>query len=488
MALANIAELLYQAGMKVLMVDWDLEAPGLERFFPLDIDKTLEKRGVMDMLLGYKQKMAQEPPNSKGKKFLPFEKPDPFIIDIYPNTTHEGKLWLLPAGRRSKDNFAEYANNVLNFNWYDFYQNWEGELYLDWIREQFERIADVVLIDSRTGVTEMSGVCTYQLADTVVMLCAANQQCLHGTYKMAQNFRDPEVKRLRRGRHLNVLIIPARIERAESDLLNKFQKDFIKLFKDFVPHTEEIDIWTLWRSGIPYIPRYAFTEALAVREKGRASAEDMVDAFNRLNRAMKHLANLQVEKLTPLKVSEKVTRLRVFVASPGDVSDERDSLKDVIDELNHGIAENKGLMLQFVGWETDAWPGFGEDAQDVINREIDPYDIFIGIMWKRFGTPTKRSGSGIEEEFEQAYSLWLEYGRPRLMLYFKKAPFFPSSKKETEQMNKILDFKKKVKDEGVLYWEYDDPNKFKRLLKEHLIKEILRWESYVSPITHPPSF
>src|SRR5262245_15866916 len=33
MALANIAVLLARRGLKVLTVDWDLEAPGLERYF-----------------------------------------------------------------------------------------------------------------------------------------------------------------------------------------------------------------------------------------------------------------------------------------------------------------------------------------------------------------------------------------------------------------------------------------------------------------------
>lgn len=185
-------------------------------------------------------------------------------------------------------------------------------------------------------------------------------------------------------------------------------------------------------------------------------------------------------------MAEKVTKLRVFVASPGDVSEERNRLKEVIDELNHGIAENKGLTLQYVGWDTHTWPGIGEDAQDVINREIEPYDIFIGIMWKRFGTPTKRAESGTEEEFEKAYSLWSEYGRPHIMLYFNNTPFFPSSKKETQQLDKVLDFKKKAIDKGALYWEYRGPKKFEKLVRKHLTKEILARENCVNKIP-PPS-
>jgi cellulose biosynthesis protein BcsQ len=140
MALANIAELFYQAGLKVLIVDWDLEAPGLERFFPIDLDETLDRPGVLDMLLGFKKQMAQELPVSEdGTGPLPFEKPDQFVLDIYPDDSDKGRLWLLPAGRRSTGHFTEYAYAVRTFDWQDFYQNWEGELYFEWVRQQFQR-------------------------------------------------------------------------------------------------------------------------------------------------------------------------------------------------------------------------------------------------------------------------------------------------------------------------------------------------------------
>ena len=75
-------------------------------------------------------------------------------------------------------------------------------------------------------------------------------------------------------------------------------------------------------------------------------------------------------------MAEKLTEFRVFVASPRDVSEERYRLKEVIDELNRGIAENKGLRLQYVSWKTHVRPGMGKDAQDVINKEIGPYCVF----------------------------------------------------------------------------------------------------------------
>src|SRR5258708_3626809 len=59
-ALANIAEILYSRGIKVLMVDFDLEAPGLERYFSVETaitsrEEVLQHRGVIDMLYSYKE-------------------------------------------------------------------------------------------------------------------------------------------------------------------------------------------------------------------------------------------------------------------------------------------------------------------------------------------------------------------------------------------------------------------------------------------------
>jgi hypothetical protein len=183
---------------------------------------------------------------------------------------------------------------------------------------------------------------------------------------------------------------------------------------------------------------------------------------------------------------EQVTRLRVFVASPGDVSEERKRLRKAIDELNDGIAKAKGLVLDFVSWETDAWPGVGQDAQEVINREIGPYDIFVGIMWKRFGRPTHRAGSGTEEEFKRAYSLWSKYGRPHIMFYFNKAKYSLSSPDEVKQVAKVLDFKKRIAEKGVLYWEYGGPEEFEELVRKHLTKEILRRPVHAKPMSPRP--
>ena len=97
------------------------------------------------------------------------------------------------------------------------------------------------------------------------------------------------------------------------------------------------------------------------------------------------------------------TILSVFVASPSDVDEERNRLEEVIRDLNTAWAKELAIRLELVRWETHAYPSFGDDAQAVINEQIpDDCDLFVGLMWYRFGTPTGRAGSGTVEEFNRA--------------------------------------------------------------------------------------
>ncbi len=284
MALANIAEIYHQGGVKVLMVDWDLEAPGLDRFFTVPGVSLRDQPGVMDLILDYKEKMAgEELEFSDNEAEWPFDKPWEFAVDVDPKR-ERGKepLWLLTAGRRDPNNFRKYASDVLAFDWIDFYDNWAGEQYIEWLRRRFEEMADIVLIDSRTGVTEISGICTYQLADVVVMFCAPNEQNLEGTYQMAQRFLSREIQEVRPKRPLQVAVIPTRMEQAESDRVEKFKEKFIKRFDSLSLMIAPREVWRDLSYVIPYIPRYAYEEEVAAREPETTYANPLARVYKRI--------------------------------------------------------------------------------------------------------------------------------------------------------------------------------------------------------------
>ena len=166
--------------------------------------------------------------------------------------------------------------------------------------------------------------------------------------------------------------------------------------------------------------------------------------------------------------------LRIVIASPGDVQPERDVLPTVIEEVNHGVAADRGLRLELSRWETDAHPGFHLDGpQGLIDLilNITDCDLLIGIFWKRFGTPTSDGKTGTEHEFSLAHEAWEEKGSPQIFVYFNQKSYTPKSKAETEQWGQVLEFKDKFSKEG-LWWPYKGKAQFEKLVRNHLVNYI----------------
>ena len=139
---------------------------------------------------------------------------------------------------------------------------------------------------------------------------------------------------------------------------------------------------------------------------------------------------------------ERSRHIRIFASSPGDVVDERKELKKVVEELAPTFSK-RGVTLELLTWETHSYPSL-EPPQVAINRQIGSYDIFVGIMWKRFGTPTETAGSGTEEEFRAAHAFWERDPRRPVLFYFNEKPYRLSSKDELEQLEKVMRFKSEL--------------------------------------------
>ncbi|CAN5752483.1 hypothetical protein BH23GEM5_BH23GEM5_13260 [soil metagenome] len=171
------------------------------------------------------------------------------------------------------------------------------------------------------------------------------------------------------------------------------------------------------------------------------------------------------------------TVLRVLVASPSDLAEERAYLEEIVRELNLIWSRDLGIRLDLVRWETHAVPGFSSDAQEVINQAIgDDYDIFIGLMWKRYGTPTGRAGSGTVEEFERAYRRYVEdSSQIRIMFYFKDTPVSPSEL-DPVQLAKIIEFRAQLRSLGGVDWGFISRDEFGSLLRVHLSSQIQHWK------------
>jgi hypothetical protein len=168
------------------------------------------------------------------------------------------------------------------------------------------------------------------------------------------------------------------------------------------------------------------------------------------------------------------------VASPSDIKEERERLERIVTELNRTWADTLALEIELVRWETHAYPGFNTDPQAAINEEIsDDYEIFIGLLWARVGTPTPRALSGTLEEFERAYTKFKANPESvNLLIYFKDQPIPPSEIKP-DQVDQIQRFRNSLGSLGGLYWTFQTCGDFEALVRPHLARVIQVWNGRI---------
>ena len=169
----------------------------------------------------------------------------------------------------------------------------------------------------------------------------------------------------------------------------------------------------------------------------------------------------------------KATVLNIFVASPSDVSEERNCLDSVVSRVNSSFAKTC-VRLELIRWEQDASPALGGDAQTVISDQLPTdYDVFVGIMWNTVGTQTGRAESGTIEEFERALERFEQDPESvRVMLYFKDSVPLSMGDIDPEQLKKVREFRSRIESKG-LYHVFNDTNDFANAVHVHLTKLVM---------------
>ncbi|NEO48236.1 MAG: hypothetical protein F6K55_30605 [Moorea sp. SIO4A3] len=174
----------------------------------------------------------------------------------------------------------------------------------------------------------------------------------------------------------------------------------------------------------------------------------------------------------------QVELLKIFLASPSDVRRERDYVEKVVDEINRTTAQSKGVRLEVVRSEKNAHPSFGQGGQAALNSQIgnmEEYELFVGIMWNRLGTPTPRAESGTVEEYQRAVAAFESNGKPDIWFYFRDAAANLNTKEKLKQREKVLDFKEKIQRKGLTN-DYKQPANFRDRFHQDLSLWLSRWE------------
>lgn len=158
----------------------------------------------------------------------------------------------------------------------------------------------------------------------------------------------------------------------------------------------------------------------------------------------------------------KATVIPIMIASPGDVTEERDVIRSVIHDWNDVNAQRSRVMLAAVGWDSHSSPELGARPQDLINKRIlEDCDLLLGVFWTRLGTPTGKSPSGTVEEIEKHVAS----GKPA-MIYFSSKPVALESV-DLDQYKQVKDIKEAWQQRGLIE-TYDNMEQFRHKLSKQL--------------------
>jgi len=247
-ALANVSVALATWGYRVLCIDWDLEAPGLGHYFGVERSNA----GLVDLVSGQIESGATD----QWRRYV--------------------QALMLEGGAQvdfiaSGTGDAGYIARLQRLRWDELYERHGLAQVLEAWREAWRAEYDFVLIDSRTGITDTSAICTAHLPDVLVVLFTANRQSLEGCVDVIDRANAAR-RRLPFDRSaLHVLPVPARFDsKEEYRRAIEWQAKFVEHMGHFLdswaePGVAQADI--ISRVTIPYVAYWSFGEGLPVLEE-----------------------------------------------------------------------------------------------------------------------------------------------------------------------------------------------------------------------------
>lgn len=260
--LSNVAATLSGWGYRVLCIDWDLEAPGLSTYFQRWLDHEPSK-GLLDLVHDWAAGRPQHWNVYTASADPSRERPDRSA-----EMMSEG-LTLLPSGGGDP---GDYIRKLQQTNWAKLYDDGFGP-YLEELRRDWIETFDFVLIDSRTGVTDIGGICTIHLPDTVVLMFASNKQSVAGVRQVADMiglgrnrlpFSRPAV---------TAIPVPGQFATSVHQKGPEWMRYFAETFEDlcgaWLPVGVSVeDVMKMIR--MPYVPFWSFGEELPAAESADA--------------------------------------------------------------------------------------------------------------------------------------------------------------------------------------------------------------------------
>lgn len=293
MALANVAWILASNGRHVLAADWDLESPGLHKFFSPFLDQSVpEAKGIIDMVRGYEwaaaraadedeRLLAHIPEHARIQQYV-----IPLRHWTFPGG---GSLSFLSPGKQNQN----YLATLSALDWDNFHEALNGGEFIDAVRADMRRHYDYTLIDSRTGLGDIAEVCTVHLPDVLVDCFTLSNQGLDGATVVARRIEEEYG-----WRGIRVLPVPMRVDESEKERVEASRVFAQRAFAHLPREMTDAQRRAYWNTvEVPYRPYYAYEEMLAVFGDKPGVPGSMLSAYERITG---HITDGEITTLPPI--------------------------------------------------------------------------------------------------------------------------------------------------------------------------------------------
>lgn len=314
MALANTAWILASTGKRVLAVDWDLESPGLHRFFHpfLDLAAVADTPGVIDMIRQYRFATTVEKPGRPLDWHREYAKVGENTVSIEWEFPHGGVLHFMSAGSQNQD----YSATLAGIDWDEFYEMRGGGEFFDAMRDEMSRNYDYTLIDSRTGLSDVAEICTLHFPHILVTCFTLSDQGIDGAATVAQHI---DTQYAARG--IRILPVPTRIDEGEKEKADAGRALARNRFISLPRGMTDAERTLYWGSvEVPYRPFYAYEETLATFGDRPGLPNSLLSTFERL---AGYITDGEVTAADPIPEAERQRVLGAFTRRrpphPGDI-------------------------------------------------------------------------------------------------------------------------------------------------------------------------
>lgn len=287
--LANLAAFFcFYRNKRILVLDWDLEAPGLHFYF--GIEKEQIQKGTIDLFQSYVDTVRNSEKGLNESEMPYFD--ESYILPTHYRTEKGGSIDLISAGKQDEN----FSNKVNDFGWQHFYKNLDGAAYIEVLKTKLKELDyDYIFVDSRTGINDYSGICNIQFPDINVIIAAPNYQNLNGSLEICKKITESPYMKLEINgipiRKPLIYPILSRLDLSEDTNSSEWILRFSREFDSHIQKTFKLQSLKLSskefveKTNIYYVKELSYKETIVFKEEDQEeNFSGIKDQFQQLSK------------------------------------------------------------------------------------------------------------------------------------------------------------------------------------------------------------